>query len=311
MGCCSARGDVEVSKGAKTKEVKKEESESKPGGHQEKAEDKKDHANAHKPNAEEKKDKDDSHKVEHKDHPDKNKGEDKNHKGEESKKAPEKKPDQAGGHAGSLIARGDKLLKRVGPAEFKFYTSLFDEENKDEDLIELRKFVPKYFEVEQIEGKDYLVLENLLTDYDHPNILDCKVGKVTWTPDHNERKTADQKKKAETTTTGSLGFRISGLIVKDEHGAVVESFAKEEGFYGISPENIHEFFKKIVGEDKKQVKRLIRQTEKLIGWFKKQRSKIFFTASVFYVIGKNGKSQTRFIDFAHVYDAHGKEDESK
>ncbi|OMJ83882.1 hypothetical protein SteCoe_15110 [Stentor coeruleus] len=292
MGCCSGRVDAAIKKDAKSKESNHEESESKPEEHDNKGD-------AHNPHSEEKKGKSDSHKEEKKEH-----------KGEESKKGPEKKPDQAGGHAGSLIARGDKLLKRVGPAEFKFYTSLFDEENKDEDLIELRKFVPKYFEVEQIEGKDYLVLENLLTDYDHPNILDCKIGKVTWTPDHNERKTADQKKKAETTTTGSLGFRISGLVVKDEHGAVVESFAKEEGFYGISPENIHEFFKKIVGEDKKQVKKFIRQTGKIIDWFKKQRSKIFFTASVFYVFGKNGKSQTRFIDFAHVYDAHGKEDEN-
>ena len=228
-----------------------------------------------------------------------------------SKEHEEKKPSQAGGHEGSLMARGDKLLKRVGPAEYTFYTTLFAEDNADPDLLELRKFVPQYFGIEKIDGRDFLVLENLLTGYDHPSILDCKIGKVTWTKDHNERKTADQMKKAAETTTGSLGFRISGMVVKDENGTVVESFAKEEGFFNINADNIHEFFRKIVGDNnEKQIKKFIKQTKKIIHWFKTQRSKLFFTASVFYVYGKNQKSQTRFIDFAHVYDAEGQTDES-
>lgn len=223
----------------------------------------------------------------------------------------DKSQSQAGGHAGSLIARGDKLLKRAGPAELKFYKELFSENQADEDLIALRSFVPQYFGTEQIDNTPYLVLENLLTGFDHPNLLDCKIGKVTWTKDHNERKTADQKKKAAETTTGSLGFRISGLVVKDPAGKVVESFAKEEGFYAIKPDNIHQQFRKIVGEDKKLIKTLIKQTQKLLKWFKHQKSKTFFTASVFYVVGKNGAAQTKFIDFAHVYDAEGHSDESK
>ena len=221
------------------------------------------------------------------------------------------KPDQAGGHAGSLIARGDKLLKRVGPAELKFYQELFDEKLQNEYLIEFRKFVPSYFGTEEIDGKTYLVLENLLTGYDHANILDCKIGKVTWTKDHNERKTADQKKKAEETTTGSLGFRISGLVVKDDKGKVIESFTKDEGFQKVKPENIHEYFNKVVSNNQEHIKQIIKQTKRLIRWFKKQNSKIFFTASIFYVIGKNGAIQSRFIDFAHVYDANeGQVDES-
>jgi hypothetical protein len=223
----------------------------------------------------------------------------------------EKKPAQAGGHAGSLIVRGDKLLKRAGPAELKFYAELFAEENKNADLIELQSWVPHYHGTTEIEGKTYLVLDNLLWEMEHPNLLDCKLGKVTWTKDHNARKTADQKKKAEETTTGSLGFRISGLVVKDVDGNVVESFAKEEGFYGITADNIHESFKKIVGDDQKLLKKVIKETKKLIKWFEKQIAKQFFTASVFYVVGKDRNVKVKFIDFAHVYDAEGEKDESK
>jgi hypothetical protein len=85
---------------------------------------------------------------------------------------------------------------------------------------------------------------------------------------------------------------------------------KDEGFYSINPNNIHEYFKKIVGDDKAQVETFISQTDKIIAWFKNQTSKVFFTASLFYINGKNGKSQTRFIDFAYVYDAEGRHDDS-
>lgn len=229
---------------------------------------------------------------------------------DEPKKNEENKgPGQAGGHEGSLIFRDDKMLKRVGDHELEFYTSLFSEDTKDEDLLELRKFVPQYYGVEKIDGKNYLILENLLFNYTHPSLLDCKMGKVTWTPHHNERKTLDQKQKAEKTTTGSLGFRISGFMTKDENGKVLESIAKEAGFYSITPENIHEKFSLVVNNDPKRVKKFIKQTKTLLKWFEKQRSKKFFTASVFYISGKND-CQTRFIDFAHVFDAEGEADNS-
>ena len=74
-----------------------------------------------------------------------------------------KKPDQAGGHSGSLIARGDKLLKKAGPKEKAFYKYLFSDECTDPSLIDLRSIVPHYFGTEDIDGKTYMVLENLLT----------------------------------------------------------------------------------------------------------------------------------------------------
>jgi 1D-myo-inositol-tetrakisphosphate 5-kinase/inositol-polyphosphate multikinase len=83
-------------------------------------------------------------------------------------------------------------------------------------LVQLREIVPHYYGTEEIDGKTFIVLENLLTGYEHPNLLDCKIGKVTWTRDHNEAKLADQQRKAQLTTTGSLGFRITGLVAKTQ-----------------------------------------------------------------------------------------------
>jgi Inositol polyphosphate kinase len=216
-------------------------------------------------------------------------------------------PPQAGGHEGSLIVREDKLLKRTGTAEIEFYSEVFSPDNKDQSLIDLRKFLPHFYGVETIDGKDYLVLENLLASFKHPTILDCKIGKVTWSPHHNERKASSQKEKAAKTTTGTLGFRIEGLIVKDSTGNIVTKFTKQQGFYSITPDNIHEEFRKIVGEDKQKVKSFIDQTKSLIAWFEDQTSKHFFTASVFFICDAH-KVQVKFIDFAHVFDANGQPD---
>ena len=216
---------------------------------------------------------------------------------------------QAGGHEGSLIPRGDKLLKRAGAVEKQFYSFLFGSENQDSDLISLQKFVPHYYGIENIDGKDYLILENLLHDLNHPSILDCKVGKVTWSKDHNERKTADQKSKAEKTTTGTLGFRIEGLIAKDDKGTVIHNFSKKEGYFAVTAENIHKEFQKFVNNNKDQIKTFIDQTTEILNWFKNQRSKHFFCASILYVYDKS-KSYTKFIDFAHVFDAENQPDTS-
>ena len=272
---------------------------------------KEDHPKEHKedhPKEHKKEKHNDEHKEEHhghKDHPAEPHA-DPAHSSESAKK-----PDQAGGHSGSLIARGDKLLKKAGPKEQAFYQYLFSEECQDPALVQLREIVPHFYGIEVIDGKNFMVLENLLTGFDNPNLLDCKIGKVTWTRDHNEAKLADQRKKAESTTTGSLGFRITGLVVKDHNGQTVESIMKDEGFSTIKQDNIHEYFNKIVNGNKEQVQTFIHQTERILNWFKSQTSKVFFTASLFYVNGKNGKSQTRFIDLAYVYNAEGQHDDSK
>jgi hypothetical protein len=174
----------------------------------------------------------------------------------------------------------------------------------------LKSLVPKFYGTEIKDGKTFLVLENLLWGMVNPNLLDCKLGKITWTKDHKPRSSAGQMKKAVKTTTGSLGFRISGLVIRDANGKEVESF-KDEGHFGITAENIHESFRKIVGDDEKILEKVIEETKKLIKWFDKQRAKVFFTASVFYVVGKDGNVKARLIDFAHVYDAEGEKDDSK
>lgn len=151
---------------------------------------------------------------------------------------------QAGGHADSLIPRGDKLLKRAKKNEIGFYEYLYSSELRDVDMLEFRKFAPDYYGTELIESHNYIIVENLLSGYLHASILDCKVGKVIWTPEHDEAKTKRQQDAAARTTTSTLGFRICGIVQKDQQGNIIGSSGK----YQLEPtdDNAHEQFRRIV-----------------------------------------------------------------
>lgn len=60
-------------------------------------------------------------------------------------------------------------------------------------------------------GKDYIVLENLLAGFNKPNIMDIKLGKILYDENASEEKKLRLKQVSETTTSGSLGFRICGM----------------------------------------------------------------------------------------------------
>eukprot|EP00358_Blepharisma_japonicum_P006436 CAMPEP_0202941122 /NCGR_PEP_ID=MMETSP1395-20130829/1233_1 /ASSEMBLY_ACC=CAM_ASM_000871 /TAXON_ID=5961 /ORGANISM="Blepharisma japonicum, Strain Stock R1072" /LENGTH=182 /DNA_ID=CAMNT_0049636041 /DNA_START=285 /DNA_END=830 /DNA_ORIENTATION=+ len=176
--------------------------------------------------------------------------------------------DQAGGHAGVMIFEGDKLLKRCKESEINFYRWLYSPEHDDPMIMELRQMAPRFYGTQEREGGTYVVLENLLLGYDHANFMDCKIGKITWTPHHSEKTIRNQQIKNQSTTTGTLGYRITGLIVKDEHGNKVETLVK--AFNEITEENIHQQFAKIVTRDgvvqRELIDELIGGTARILNW---------------------------------------------
>lgn len=66
-----------------------------------------------------------------------------------------------------------------------------------------------------LKNKDYLVLENLLSGYSKPNIMDIKLGKKLFDENATKEKIERMKNVSETTTSGSLGFRICGMQLQN------------------------------------------------------------------------------------------------
>ncbi|KAK9959132.1 hypothetical protein ABG768_011211 [Culter alburnus] len=80
---------------------------------------------------------------------------------------------QLAGHAGSFQAgEYGKLLKKYCECEHQCLEKLMNDN--------LRPFVPGYYGVVQQNNQDYNLMDDLLTDFDSPSIMDCKMGSRTY-----------------------------------------------------------------------------------------------------------------------------------
>ena len=75
--------------------------------------------------------------------------------------------------------------------------------------------MPKYHGVfsEAFSDKKYIVLEDLLSEYQHPSVIDIKLGLRTYDDEAPKDKREKMIRKSQLTTSKSLFFRISGMKV--------------------------------------------------------------------------------------------------
>uniref|UniRef100_A0A673AET6 Kinase n=1 Tax=Sphaeramia orbicularis TaxID=375764 RepID=A0A673AET6_9TELE len=87
-----------------------------------------------------------------------------------------KKPQQwlqVVGHAGSFhVGEYGTLLKKFCKGEQECYLKLMEDP--------MRPFVPVYYGVVQRDEQDYNMMDNLLTSFNTPAIMDCKIGSRTY-----------------------------------------------------------------------------------------------------------------------------------
>ena len=58
------------------------------------------------------------------------------------------------------------------------------------------------------------MLENLVSQYTHPCVMDIKIGTTLHGPDATPEKAARMEKKARESTIGSKGMRVTGSKVR-------------------------------------------------------------------------------------------------
>ncbi|CAG4944586.1 unnamed protein product [Parnassius apollo] len=122
------------------------------------------------------------------------------------------------------------ILKECQKREVEFYERLAT--TSDPDLIQLRKFVPKYFGVKKFtyngHEQDYIILEDLTERMLEPCIMDVKIGKRTWDPlaTVEKRKKEDSKYKM---CKQEFGFCIPGYQVYKLSTGKLQKYNKEYG----------------------------------------------------------------------------------
>ena len=77
--------------------------------------------------------------------------------------------------------------------------------------------------------QNYLLLENLVSRYKYPCILDLKVGTRQYADDVSAAKKARKIAKTQSTTSASLGLRLTGMQVREHsktRGCLIKTFTR-------------------------------------------------------------------------------------
>ncbi|KAJ2891111.1 hypothetical protein GGI21_005949 [Coemansia aciculifera] len=124
---------------------------------------------------------------------------------------------QVAGHGDvQRVGDGKVIAKPLIQREQEFYEA-------SAQCEKFKAFIPGYYGTLQREGatdgssvadeERYICMENLTAGYEKPCILDVKIGTRIHDIDASPEKLAKMMRKAQETTTGSLGVRICGMSV--------------------------------------------------------------------------------------------------
>lgn len=218
-----------------------------------------------------------------------------------------------------------------GLAEAEFYDT-FSSDVRVPDNI--RKFFPKSFGTQLLEASDgsgprsHLVLEDLISKYPNPSIIDFKIGSRTWYPEATEEYIQKCLEKDRRTSSLPLGFRISGLHLYEgqEFG-----YWKPERNLTIkySADDVRLVLRKFVSSNQASDSKtdpdcafassvyggssgILAQLLELKSWFEEQTIYHFYSCSVLMVYDKESLVKgtepgpaIKLVDFAHVVGGNG------
>ncbi|KAL8130020.1 hypothetical protein V2J09_019175 [Rumex salicifolius] len=240
------------------------------------------------------------------------------------------------GNLGPLVDKSGNFYKPLqngdrGDKEVAFYESFYS--NKKVPAT-MHKFFSKFYGTQRIKASDgsgllpHLVLEDIVSTYNNPSIMDIKMGSRTWYPQASDdyiKKCLDKDRKS---TSLPLGFRISGLQVYNGNESgyfkpdrkFVKSFTVADvrlalrKFVSVKqstdPKNKPdcELASNVYGGSSG----ILAQLMELKSWFEDQTMYQFNSCSILLVYDKesamkNGEARAmvKLIDFAHVYEGEG------
>ena len=186
----------------------------------------------------------------------------------------------------------------------------------------LLRVIPKFYGIHLAEDRVLLELEDLARWYQHPCIMDIKVGYKTWyphaAPDYIER----CRKKDAATTQAALGFKICGMqVYRHTRGGywraskrwcktlsevmvnkALTSFAHNE--QGLRPADVY-------GGPQGAVAQL----QALASWFELQSEFHLYSASLLILYEGDARGpeeanvRVRLVDFAHTFQTNPDDDD--
>ncbi|XP_050347566.1 inositol polyphosphate multikinase [Nymphalis io] len=122
------------------------------------------------------------------------------------------------------------IIKECQKREVEFYSRVWS--SNDPDLVELRKYIPKYYGCKKFTyngyEQDYIMLEDLTERMLEPCIMDVKIGRRTWDPLATEEKIKKEQSKYKQCKE-EYGFCIPGYQVYKLATGKLQKYNKEYG----------------------------------------------------------------------------------
>lgn len=217
---------------------------------------------------------------------------------------------QIGGHPNSIIALEHKILKKAKLSEFQFYKFINSQEASKTLKLLILPIIPKFQGTETINKENYLIMENLHCGFEHFNIMDIKLGKITWSEKSPKAKIERKQKHNSKNTTNSLGFRVTGILTRNCAGEILVNLSKKDVDIRIqTKEDLLPYFIHFVSSNGKVLysvlNGIVYEIKNILCAFKMQKEKKFISSSLYFVVGKNNKLQVKLIDFSNVEESEG------
>nr|XP_024385607.1 inositol polyphosphate multikinase alpha-like isoform X5 [Physcomitrium patens] len=230
------------------------------------------------------------------------------------------------GRVGSLIDDSGRFYKPLqtgarGDKEVNFFKRFHSDVNVPSSV---KSFFPNFFGTIEIDTPNggglvrHAVMENLTNGFQHPSVMDVKIGFRTWYLEAGPKYVEKCKLKDQETTSAALGIRVSGMMVYEANKGEAWKAGRDWCKY-IKTEAVSEALVRFASSNPSAEKEYdgafckavygatLTELQKLKSWFEEQKSYHFHSASVLIVYeGKPSRTQTvsvRLVDFAHVvYD---------
>ncbi|KAL2945502.1 Inositol polyphosphate multikinase beta [Bienertia sinuspersici] len=207
-----------------------------------------------------------------------------------------------------------------GSREVSFYESLYSNPKIKKPI---RRFFPAFYGTQTVYASDgsglhpHLILQDVVSGYKKPSIIDIKIGSRTWYPQASEDYISKCLSKDKRTTSLCLGFRISGLqIHQGEKLGYWKPDRKEIQKFTVT--DVRSVLRKFFCSDRLSddvyggLYGILPQLLELKEWFEDQTDFHFYSCSILVIYdgeseiqGGNPQSTVKLIDFAHVFEGNG------
>ncbi|XP_001375711.3 inositol polyphosphate multikinase isoform X2 [Monodelphis domestica] len=174
-----------------------------------------------------------------------------------------------------------------GPRELEFYNTVYAADCGDSVLLELRKYLPKYYGIwspPTAPNDLYLKLEDVTHTFNKPCIMDVKIGRKSYDPFASSEKIQQQVSKYP--LMEEIGFLVLGMRVYHAHS---DSYETQNQHYGRSltketiQDGVSRFFHNGYCLRKDAIAASIKKIEKILQWFESQSQLNFYASSLLFV----------------------------